>query len=61
MLSRFKGKELYIKKMGNAVVLMPKDSPWQTMLESLDKFSDDVFQEGRNQPKAQQKRPSLFK
>lgn len=58
---RFKGKEVYIKKMGNTIVLLPKDSPWQSMIDSLDLFTDDVFKEGRNQPKQQQKRPSLFK
>ncbi len=51
---RFKGKEVYIKKMGNAVVLLPKKSPWQSMIDSLGMFSDD-FMRDRNQP-PQQKR-----
>jgi antitoxin VapB len=43
------GTEVYIKKVGNAIVLLSKDNPWQTLFESLDKFSDD-FMTDRNQP-----------
>ncbi len=46
---RFEGEQVYIKKVGNAVVLMPYDDPWQIMWDSLDKFSDDFMLE-RNQP-----------
>jgi len=55
---RFQGDEVYIKKVGNAVVLLPVDKPWQTWLESLDLFSAD-FMEQREQP-AQQQREDLF-
>lgn len=55
---RFQGDEVYIKKIGNAVILLPLDNPWQTWLESLDLFTAD-FMEARNQP-AQQERESLF-
>lgn len=43
------GTEVYIKKVGNAIVLLSKDNPWQTLFESLDQFSDD-FMVDRNQP-----------
>jgi antitoxin VapB len=43
------GTEVYIKKVGNAIVLLSKDNPWQTLFESLDQFSDD-FMTDRNQP-----------
>lgn len=55
---RFQGDEVYIKKVGNAVVLLPVDKPWQTWIESLDLFSAD-FMEQREQP-AQQQREDLF-
>lgn len=55
---RFQGDEVYIKKVGNAVVLLPVDRPWQTWLESLDLFSAD-FMEQREQP-AHQQREDLF-
>jgi antitoxin VapB len=43
------GTEVYIKKVGNAIILISKDNPWQTLFESLDHFSDD-FMADRNQP-----------
>jgi antitoxin VapB len=43
------GTEVYIKKIGNAIVLIAKDHPWQSLIESLDNFSDD-FMNSRDQP-----------
>jgi len=43
------GTEVYIKKMGNAIVLIAKDNPWQSLIDSLDDFSDD-FMTTRDQP-----------
>ena len=49
---RFKDDYLYVKKSGNVVMLIPaKDSP-ESLLDSLDKFSDDFMTE-RKQPKVQ--------
>ena len=53
------GKEVYIKKMGNAVVLLPIENTWDPLIASLDMFSDDFMNE-RNQP-AQQKRRRVFR
>lgn len=55
---RFEGSEVYVKKVGNAVILLPHDDPWRTLFESLDKFSDDFMQE-RNQSNVQT-REDLF-
>ncbi|MBL7161578.1 MAG: antitoxin [Anaerolineales bacterium] len=49
---RFDGKEVFIKKIGNAVVLIPVDNPWQALIDSLNLFSSD-FMETRAQPKVQ--------
>ena len=46
---QFSGTEVYIKKIGNSVVLISKDNPWQTLFDSLNLFSDD-FMETREQP-----------
>jgi len=54
---RFAGSEVLIKRTGNAVVLMPKTKSWETLLSSLDQFSDD-FMDERDQP-GFQKRESL--
>ena len=46
---RFEGSEVLIHRVGNAVVLLPKNGNWQALLESLDRFPDD-FMEERQQP-----------
>jgi len=51
--------EVFIKKVGDKVILFPKDSKsaWQSMFESLDEFSSDFMNE-REQPS--QEREELF-
>ena len=46
---RFSGNEVYIQKVGNAVMLFPKESAWETFLNGLNSFTDDFFADGRNQ------------
>jgi antitoxin VapB len=46
---RFAGTEVLIKRLGNAVVLLPKAKSWDTLVESLDKFPADFMNE-REQP-----------
>ena len=55
---RFDGEEVFIKKAGNAVVLIPTAHSWDTLMESLGKFSPDYMSD-RAQPE-QQKREDLF-
>ncbi len=55
---RFEGEKVFIKRVGNAVVLIPYHDSWETLFESLDQFSDD-FMEVREQPPTQH-RESLF-
>jgi len=54
---RFSGNDVYIKKLGNIVLLIPKDDPWASLADSLDQFTDD-YMETRDQP-PQQSRKSL--
>jgi antitoxin VapB len=54
---RFKGRDVYIKKLDNIVMLFPVNSPWISLMNSLDKFSDDFLAQ-RNQP-GKQKRLGL--
>ena len=55
---RFEGEEVFIKKTGNVVVLIPTTHSWDSLLESLDKFTPDFMSE-RNQPQ-QQAREDVF-
>ncbi len=45
----FEGNEVYIKRIGRNILLIPKDDPWESLISSLDKFSDD-FMDTREQP-----------
>lgn len=55
---RFEGTQVFVKKVGNGVMLLPYNAPWQVLFDSLDLFSDD-FMETRDQPD-QQVREALF-
>lgn len=46
---RLDGKEVFVKKIGNLVVLYPKKDVWALFERSLDKFPDD-FMDDREQP-----------
>jgi antitoxin VapB len=46
---RVVGTEAYVKRVGNTIVLIAKDNPWESLFESLDQFSDD-FMTDREQP-----------
>jgi antitoxin VapB len=51
---RFEGDRVWVRRIGNAVVLIPYDEPWGSLLASLDHFSDDFMAE-REQPPQQQR------
>jgi antitoxin VapB len=46
---RFQDSEVYVKKLDGIVILIPKGSPWQSMLAGLGDFSPD-FMTHRAQP-----------
>lgn len=52
---RFKNKEAYISRIGDAVVIFPKKSGWNALFESIDKFTDDFLEE-RVQPEIENRR-----
>jgi len=57
---RFDGDEVFVHKVGNAVVLLPVRHSWNTLFQSLDQFSDDFMQDGRQQPELQSRDFSCF-
>ena len=46
--------KVYLKKVGNALYIIPYHQPWQNLFESLDSFTSD-FMDERNQPENQQR------
>mgnify|MGYP002803136125 FL=1 len=55
---RFNADEVVIQQLGDAVLLVPKESLWQTFLDGQNGFTDDVFENGREQG-VQEERESL--
>ena len=52
---RFKGDEVNVNKIGDIVILMPKDNKWAGFLNGLDLFTEDFMSEGREQPSGQER------
>ena len=48
------GSEVYVKRLGRTVLLMPKDDPWEMLIYSLGVFSEDFMSE-RAQPEIQER------
>lgn len=51
---RFEDTEVYVKKIDDVVLLIPKDSVWKIFEAGLDYFSED-FLDDRSQPEAQKR------
>lgn len=56
---RVEGTEVYVKRYGGMVLLIPKKNPWGPLLESLGEFSEDFMKEGRKQPAIQKRKTRL--
>ena len=46
--------KVYLKKVGNALYIIPYHKPWQNLYDSLDSFTSD-FMDIREQPDNQQR------
>lgn len=46
---QFEDDEVVVQKVGRSLILVPKDDLWQTFLERMDSFTDDIFKDGRQQ------------
>jgi len=51
---RLEGEEVFIKKIGDALLILPQNSAWNSMVESLKNFSDD-FMNSRDQLPVEQR------
>jgi antitoxin VapB len=52
---RFQGDEVAVNKIGDVVILMPKENKWTGFLSSLEMFSEDYMENGREQPSVQER------
>ncbi len=55
---RFDGDEVVVKRLGNAIVLLPKDDPWQVLFDAIGDFSGDLTIEREDGP-CQEREPIL--
>lgn len=55
---RFHDEEVAINKIGDVVILMPKEHKWSGFLNSLNLFSEDFMNDGREES-AEQEREAL--
>jgi len=46
---QFSGENVYIQRVGDAVILFPVDKEWDVFKHGLNNFSDDFMSEGRLQ------------
>ena len=44
---RLPDEEILISRVGDTVLLMPKNSQWANMIDSVDMFTDDFMENGR--------------
>ena len=51
---RFDDSEVFVNKIGDFVILIPKESKWNSLEKSLNNFSED-FMNNRNQPEIQKR------
>ena len=51
---RLPGKDVYVRKLDQMIVLLPKKNPWGALVKSLDRFSADFLSE-RRQPGPQKR------
>lgn len=58
---RFIGNEVYAQKVGDSVILVPKDKAWETFMEGINGFTDDYFAavESRHNNEIQSEREKL--
>ncbi|MBP8130915.1 MAG: AbrB/MazE/SpoVT family DNA-binding domain-containing protein [Candidatus Hydrogenedentes bacterium] len=55
---QFAADEVYVNRIGNVVVLFPREKGWETLVRSLELFSSD-FMRDRGQARRAEARESL--
>ena len=44
---RFSSDEVVVNKIGDSVILLPKQNKWDSFMRAVDMFSDDFMADGR--------------
>ena len=44
---RLDESEIFVQKVGNVILLIPKENRWQTFLDGVNGFTEDFFEDGR--------------
>ena len=52
---RFDVDEVIINKIGDVLMMVPKDKVRSTFFSSIDQFTDDFMENGRNEPMQQER------
>ena len=52
----FEGTDVLIQKIGDSVILLPKNRMWETFLHGLYGFTDDFMENGREQPQMEERK-----
>ena len=52
---RFSSDEVLINRVGDVVLLLPKDSKWDSFMKAVDLFSDDFMKDGRDDQGTQER------
>lgn len=56
---RFSDDEIYVKKIGDSILLVPKNKLWETFLEGVDGFTEDYFEAVEDRLEAAEEREGL--
>lgn len=54
---QFQGTDVLVRRIGDAVLLVPRDKAWETFLAGLESFSPDFMADGRDQGVAERRSP----
>ena len=52
---RFDSDEVHVQQWGDAVLLIPKEKLRQAFPDGLDSFTDDIFEDGRQQGESEER------
>ena len=44
---RFSSDEVVVNKIGDIVILLPKQNKWESFMRAIDMFSEDFMEDGR--------------